>query len=187
MNLWKVSSELHYIVSFLFHRSQIHHIWVLPNLLYKWPGMSLWQYTRFHREGQNAKFHCYSYLLQAVYSSNCTNFPRVINKRNVSFGWCIKLQNVNISKSSDKFPPNISPYSISYGKSDFVILIIASLKTRNTHEVTLLLSEREFPLLENSEGNFSLQVLSIFWSKMCANIITAKLMILMRKRNYWGC
>lgn len=114
--------------------------WVPLNLSYKWPSVCPWQYTKLHQEGQNVR-SCSSYLLQAVYSTHCTNFSSVINKRNVSFSWCIKLQNINISKSSDKFPPNIGPYSISDGKSDFVILIIVSLETRNSQEFSFLLSE----------------------------------------------
>lgn len=70
----------------------------------------------------------FSYLVEVIQSSHSSDFPTVISKSNIGFGGRIKLKNAHVSKSSDKFSPNISPQAITHSKSYHVVLIVVFLE-----------------------------------------------------------
>lgn len=65
--------------------------------------------------------------MKKVDSSDCSNFPSVVDKSHVSLGRSVKLSNLNVAKAVQKLFPNLCSHSVANGQSDFVVFVVFTL------------------------------------------------------------
>lgn len=65
--------------------------------------------------------------MKKVDSSDCSNFPSIVDKSHISFGRSVKLSNLNVPKAVKKLSPYLSPHPITNGQSDLVVFVIFTL------------------------------------------------------------
>lgn len=65
--------------------------------------------------------------MKKVDSSDCPDFPSIVDKSHVSLGWCVKLLNLDVPEAVKKLSPNLRSHTVTNGQSDFMVFIIFSL------------------------------------------------------------
>lgn len=65
--------------------------------------------------------------MKKVDSSDCSNFPSIVDKSHISLGRSVKLSNFDVPEAVKKLSPNLCSHSITNGQSDFVVFVIFAL------------------------------------------------------------
>lgn len=69
--------------------------------------------------------------MKKVDSSNCSNFPSIVDKSHISLSRTIKLSDLDVSEAVKKLSPNLCSHSVTNGQSDFVVFIVSPLFKKN--------------------------------------------------------